>query len=136
MFEKNRRKGILARVASTLEQLLTSNIIALLLFSSLDKPLCKPDQVQVYGVAKRERVRVPCDVIANPSSDLRFEWVFNSSAERLDLQESLVDVRGTRSIATHTPQVNKYRIHHILEFAVCGWKASLTGLPGSLRCEV
>ena len=42
--------------------------------------------LQVYGVGKREKIRVPCDVISNPSVDLKFEWVFNSSSERLDLQ--------------------------------------------------
>ena len=46
--------------------------------SILDKPFCKPDQVQVYGVAKREKIRVSCDVISNPSAHLKFEWVFNS----------------------------------------------------------
>ena len=69
------------------------------------KPFCKPDQIQVYGVAKRERIRVSCDVISNPSVDLQFEWVFNSSSERLDVQENLIEVRGTRSLAHHTPQV-------------------------------
>lgn len=70
-----------------------------------DKPFCKPDQVQVYGVAKREKIRVSCDVISNPSADLKFEWVFNSSSERLDLQENLIEVQGTRSLAHHIPQV-------------------------------
>ncbi len=42
--------------------------------------------LQVYGVGKREKIRVPCHVISNPSVDLKFEWVFNSSSERLDLQ--------------------------------------------------
>ncbi len=59
--------------------------------------------MQVYGVAKREKMRVSCDVIANPSSNLKFQWVFNSSSERLDLQENLIEVRGTRSTAHHTP---------------------------------
>ena len=70
-----------------------------------DKPFCKPGQIQVYGVAKREKIRVSCDVISNPSVDLTFEWVFNSSSERLDLQENLIEVRGTRSLAHHMPQV-------------------------------
>ena len=70
-----------------------------------DKPFCKPDQIEIYGVAKRERTRVTCDVIANPSGDLKFAWVFNSSSERVDLQENLVEVRGTTSLAHHTPQV-------------------------------
>ncbi len=74
-----------------------------------DKPFCKPDQVQVYGVAKREKIRVTCDVISNPSVNLKFEWVFNSSSERLDLQENLIEVRGTRSLAHHMPQVREFK---------------------------
>ena len=76
------------------------------LFSISDKPFCKPDQIEIYGVAKRERTRVTCDVIANPSADLKFSWVFNSSSERVDLQENLIEVRGTTSLAHHTPQVS------------------------------
>lgn len=68
------------------------------------KPFCKPDQVKVYGVAKREKIHVSCEVVANPSADLHFEWVFNSSSERLDLQQNLIRVDGSRSLAEHTPQ--------------------------------
>ena len=54
-------------------------------------------------------------MISNPSVDLKFEWVFNSSSERLDLQENLIEVRGTRSMARHTPQVREWvRIPQIL----------------------
>ena len=69
-------------------------VLFIMLFnhSFSDKPFCKPDQVQVYGVAKREQIKVSCDVIANPSLGLKFEWVFNSSSERLDLQENLIEV--------------------------------------------
>ena len=71
-----------------------------------DKPFCKPGQVKVYGVAKRERIQVSCDIIANPAQNLKFEWVFNSSSERLDVQENLIRTSGTRSVADHMPQVS------------------------------
>ena len=100
----------------------------MMLFPISDKPFCKPDQIEIYGVAKRERTRVTCDVIANPSGDLKFSWVFNSSSERVDLQENLIEVRGTTSLAHHTPQVsssvnisstcsklNKFRICHVTD---------------------
>nr|XP_040567358.1 hemicentin-1-like [Lepeophtheirus salmonis] len=68
------------------------------------KPFCKPNQVQVYGVAKHEQIRISCDVIANPSADMTFDWVFNTSSERIDLQQNRIDVHGSRSLAIHTPQ--------------------------------
>ena len=72
----------------------------------LVKPFCKPDQTKVYGVAKREKIHVSCEVVANPSDNLYFNWVFNSSSERLDLQENLISNQGSKSVAEHTPQVN------------------------------
>ena len=91
-----------------------------------DKPFCKPGQVQVYGVAKHERIQVACEVIANPSvneqggprggrgsgglvrqnqAGLTFDWVFNSSSERIDLPSNKVKVSGTRSLAEYMPKV-------------------------------
>ena len=87
----------------------------MMLFPISDKPFCKPDQIEIYGVAKRERTRVTCDVIANPSGDLKFSWVFNSSSERVDLQENLIEVRGTTSLAHHTPQVSFGSTYSTLE---------------------
>ena len=47
-----------------------------------DKPYCRPDQQDVYGVATGEMVKIPCDVIGDPSGDnMRFEWVFNTTTE-------------------------------------------------------
>jgi len=68
------------------------------------KPFCKPGQVQVYGVAKHERIHVACEVVANPKQDLKFDWIFNSSSERIDLPSSMVQVSGTRSLAEHMPK--------------------------------
>ena len=61
----------------------------------------------MYGVAKREKIHVSCEVVSNPQDNLYFNWVFNSSSERLDLQENLIRNEGSRSIAEHTPQVSK-----------------------------
>lgn len=55
-------------------------------------------------MAKREKIHVSCEVVANPSDNLYFNWVFNSSSERLDLQENLIRNQGPRSTAEHTPQ--------------------------------
>ena len=82
----------------------------------LVKPFCKPDQTKVYGVAKREKIHVSCEVVANPSDNLYFNWVFNSSSERLDLQENLISNQGSKSVAEHTPQVRilNIRLTHII----------------------
>ena len=72
------------------------------------KPFCKAGQTTVYGVAKREKIHVSCEVVSNPQDNLYFNWVFNSSSERLDLQENLIRNEGSRSIAEHTPQVSKF----------------------------
>ena len=71
----------------------------------------------MYGVAKHERIQVACEVIANPSvtegrpglhnPGLRFDWVFNSSSERIDLPSDKVKVSGTRSLAEYMPKVKK-----------------------------
>ena len=44
-----------------------------------DKPYCVANEKEVYGVATGETVRVSCDVMADPSSRVQFEWVFNTS---------------------------------------------------------
>ena len=67
----------------------------------------------MYGVAKREKIHVSCEVVANPSDPLYFNWVFNSSSERLDLQENLIKNQGSKSIAEHTPQVWRTDIGNI-----------------------
>ncbi len=93
---------------------LNSTIILSIFFS--DKPYCRPDQQDVYGVATRETIRIPCDVIADPSKKVTFEWVFNTSTEWYPMPpadpEDIVGVtsleRGfTRAYVEHTPKVNK-----------------------------
>ena len=52
---------------------------------SLDAPYCKPDQVQVFGVAREEMVRISCEVVSNPIGSTTFEWRFNASGEIVDM---------------------------------------------------
>jgi hypothetical protein len=72
----------------------------------------------VYGVAKHEKIHVSCEVLANPkdggvkssgndyqTSGLKFEWVFNSSSEKIDLPQDRIEVVGSRSLAEHMPKV-------------------------------
>ncbi len=53
----------------------------MLFFKIPDAPYCKPDQVQVFGVAREESVRVSCEVEANPVGSTTFEWRFNASGD-------------------------------------------------------
>ena len=86
------------------------------------KPFCKPGQVKVYGVAKHEKIHVSCEVLANPkeggfesssngyeTNGLKFDWVFNSSSEKIDLPQDRIEVVGSRSLAEHVPKVDWYR---------------------------
>ena len=50
-------------------------------FHTADAPYCKPDQTQVFGVAREETVRISCEVVANPVGSTSFEWRFNASGD-------------------------------------------------------
>lgn len=69
-----------------------------------DVPECSPDQVMVYGVARFETAKINCDVMSNPSVGLRFHWVFNTSGETVQMEQSGVRVEGTRSQVEYTPR--------------------------------
>ena len=51
-----------------------------------------------------EKVRISCDVVSNPSSDLSFHWVFNTTSDRVDIDQARVMVEGTRSIVEYVPR--------------------------------
>ncbi|KAL1460941.1 hypothetical protein WDU94_012875 [Cyamophila willieti] len=53
-----------------------SNILQLKI---MYKPVCKPDQKRVYGVARGEKAEISCEVAAYPAPD-NFKWSFNNSA--------------------------------------------------------
>ena len=76
-----------------------------------DKPYCRPDQEDVYGVATGETVKIPCDVIGDPSGDnMRFEWIFNTTTEWYPKEPDTAygvtsRERGwTRAYIRHTPK--------------------------------
>jgi hypothetical protein len=66
-------------------------------------------------VASGETVRIPCDVISDPNTNVKFEWVFNTSTEWYPKEpQSRIGVtsleRGwTRAYITHTPKVRGKR---------------------------
>jgi len=65
--------------------MMTSSRRSCVTLTSLDAPYCKPDQVQVFGVAREEMVRISCEVVSNPVGSTTFEWKFNASGEIVDM---------------------------------------------------
>ena len=84
----------------------------LIIYIFLDKPFCRKKQQDVYGVATGEEIRISCDVFADPSQSVMFEWVFNTSTEWVQKKpENVIGINSrhggwTRSYAHHTPKVN------------------------------
>ena len=76
-----------------------------------DKPFCRKEQQDVYGVATGEIVEISCDVFADPSKSVRFEWVFNTSTEIYrKMPENVIGIHSrnggwTRSYVQHIPKV-------------------------------
>ncbi|KAL0269902.1 UNVERIFIED_CONTAM: hypothetical protein PYX00_007485 [Menopon gallinae] len=66
-------------------------------------PTCRPNQTRVHGVAKSEKANISCSVDANPA-DVTFRWLFNNSAESLDVASSHISKAGTTSLVTYTPR--------------------------------
>ena len=66
-------------------------------------PVCVPEGVKVYGVAKEENVRIRCQVAANPSN-LTFRWTFNNSAEIKDVDKSKFSVNNSVSLFSYKPE--------------------------------
>uniref|UniRef100_A0A1B6M7V2 Ig-like domain-containing protein n=1 Tax=Graphocephala atropunctata TaxID=36148 RepID=A0A1B6M7V2_9HEMI len=65
-------------------------------------PVCRQEGVRMLGVARRDTVRVLCEVEANPA-DVQFSWVFNNSAGTRDLPPSNWTSDRTRSTVGYTP---------------------------------
>ena len=66
-------------------------------------PVCVPEGVKVYGVAKEENVRIQCQVAANPSN-ISFRWIFNNSAEIKHVSQDKFTSNGTVSFFHYKPE--------------------------------
>ena len=69
-----------------------------------DAPYCKPNQVQVFGVARGETARIACEVISNPVSSVVFEWRFNTSGETVDMPHDRFRSTNSRSVVEYVPR--------------------------------
>ncbi|XP_076666600.1 neural cell adhesion molecule 2 isoform X4 [Andrena cerasifolii] len=65
-------------------------------------PVCHHGQVKVYGVARQETTRIPCELEANPP-EVAFTWKFNNTMEAVDIPQAHVTSERTRSTASYTP---------------------------------
>ncbi|XP_052863238.1 contactin-4 [Anopheles cruzii] len=67
------------------------------------KPICRPDQKRVYGVARNEAAEILCQVDAYPPPE-SFKWSFNNTAETIDMPQSGYRVHAEQaSSLTYTP---------------------------------
>uniref|UniRef100_A0A1B0D6Y3 Ig-like domain-containing protein n=1 Tax=Phlebotomus papatasi TaxID=29031 RepID=A0A1B0D6Y3_PHLPP len=72
--------------------------------------ICRPGQVQAYGVGRQETAKISCELEANPN-DLNFTWKFNNSAmEFVDLPVSQMTVDRAKSIMHYTPMTEQVRL--------------------------
>ena len=83
---------------------MTSFVGALSSYVFSDAPYCKPNQVQVFGVARSETARIACEVISNPLSSVVFEWRFNTSGETVDMPHDRFRSTSSRSVVEYVPR--------------------------------
>lgn len=77
-------------------------------FSIPDKPMCRPDQKRIYGVARNEAAEILCEVDAFPPPDV-FKWSFNNTPEMIDMPPTDFVKQSLRaSKLTYTPTKVRY----------------------------
>nr|XP_036233970.1 uncharacterized protein LOC106620041 [Bactrocera oleae] len=77
-----------------------SNIVEL---KVMYKPICRPDQKKIYGVARNEAAEILCEVDAFPPPE-NFKWSFNNTAETFDMPQSGFRAHSAQgSTLTYTP---------------------------------
>ncbi|XP_030374861.1 uncharacterized protein LOC115624348 [Scaptodrosophila lebanonensis] len=77
-----------------------SNVVEL---KVMYKPICRPDQKKIYGVARNEAAEIICEVDAFPPPE-NFKWSFNNTAETFDMPQSGFRPHSAQgSTLTYTP---------------------------------
>ncbi|XP_065369679.1 uncharacterized protein side-VI [Calliphora vicina] len=77
-----------------------SNVVEL---KVMYKPICRPDQKKIYGVARNEAAEILCEVDAFPPPE-NFKWSFNNTAETFDMPQSGFRAHSAQgSTLTYTP---------------------------------
>ncbi|XP_011352009.1 nephrin isoform X7 [Ooceraea biroi] len=65
-------------------------------------PVCQHGQTKVFGVARQETAKIPCELEANPP-EVSFTWKFNNTMEAVDIPQAHVTSDRTHSMAFYTP---------------------------------
>ncbi|XP_019764494.1 synaptogenesis protein syg-2 isoform X3 [Dendroctonus ponderosae] len=65
-------------------------------------PVCRPEQVRIFGVAREEVAQITCEVEANPN-DVDFTWKFNNSADTFEIAQTQIYSVKDRSTAKFKP---------------------------------
>ncbi|XP_071525087.1 uncharacterized protein [Panulirus ornatus] len=68
-------------------------------------PVCSPGQVTTYAVGRYEDAEVNCSVEANPALD-SFQWMFNNTADTIDVPQGRFTSSGGHSVITYTPMTS------------------------------
>ena len=58
----------------------------------------------MYYVALNKRVDIMCEVMSHTDKDLTYHWVFNTSHEIIDIQQSDIKVMGSASLVRYIPR--------------------------------
>ncbi|GBM95668.1 hypothetical protein AVEN_198573-1 [Araneus ventricosus] len=64
-------------------------------------PTCKPNQKDLFAVAREEEVNITCEVDSDPQ-DVTFRWTLNNSVENTELHS--FESSGAVSVLTFTPR--------------------------------
>jgi hypothetical protein len=67
-------------------------------------PECQPGLQTELRVSLHQQTEVSCTVTAEPATDISFRWLFRSSREEVDIQQSQVQVKGLTSVVDYVPR--------------------------------
>lgn len=109
----------------------------------LYKPVCKTGQQKVFGVARQEAVKVPCEVEANPT-DVQFSWNFSDKKELIEIPPAHFTVDRIKSTVTYTPMTEfDYGTLHCwgknqvgMQEVPCSFQIIPAGKPDGLNCTI
>ncbi|KPM05858.1 hypothetical protein QR98_0043300 [Sarcoptes scabiei] len=77
-----------------------------------NSPRCKQNNVITIGVALKESVSIECRVIANPSTNLLFEWRFNHQFARNRTDSEIYDKNIEDNLREDYSSVGRDHINH------------------------
>ena len=97
--------NVWCKFSNTVDVLLVSTEIKLLIFSAIGSPVCKSSQ-NVIQVAKGDMIQVPCELEAHPT-DLTFYWTFNGSREITYIPTSNYATDRLKSSLSYRPASDK-----------------------------